>query len=126
MAEFFQGLRRQAAELLADVHVLARAIFDPDAPWLARIIVFLIVAYVLSPVDLIPDFIPVLGLLDELILVPLALKLAWRLMPAELLARYRRDSAPAAVPAWVEKSGAIIVMGIWVALIALAAAWIHE
>lgn len=105
--------------MLADVAALARAVFDPEAPWIARVLVFLIVAYVLSPVDLIPDFIPVLGWLDELVLVPLALRLALRLMPPALLARYR-DAPVVRTPAAMGVAGAIMVGGIWIGIILMA------
>lgn len=114
-------LQREARALLADVGALARAVFDPEAPWTARVLVFLIVSYVLSPVDLIPDFIPVLGMLDELVLVPLALRLALRLMPPALLDRYRALPSAVSLPAGVKVAGAIMVATIWLVLIGLAA-----
>jgi uncharacterized membrane protein YkvA (DUF1232 family) len=116
-----EKLKHETARMLADVPLIARAIFDRDAPWPARLVVFLTVAYVLSPIDLIPDFIPVLGMLDELILVPLALRLAWRLMPPELRARYR-SAAPGNVPAWVGRAGIAIVVTAWLALAVIAVA----
>lgn len=122
MQETLSGrLAREARALLADVGVLARAVFDPEAPWAARIVVFLVVAYVLSPIDLIPDFIPVLGMLDELLLVPLALRLALRLMPPALLARYRAAPGEQDQPMAIRIAGAVIVGSIWVTLIILAA-----
>jgi uncharacterized membrane protein YkvA (DUF1232 family) len=60
-------------------------------PWYAKWLVVGVVAYALSPIDLIPDFIPVLGQVDDLIIVPLGLAFAVRLMPAEVLAEYRRS-----------------------------------
>jgi uncharacterized membrane protein YkvA (DUF1232 family) len=117
-----ERLRREAAALLADVGVLARAALAPAAPWTVRVIVFLVVAYVLSPVDLIPDFIPVLGMLDELVLAPLALRVALRLMPPELLQRYRSIPA-AALPGTFRIAGALLVAAIWFGLIVAGAAW---
>ena len=118
---FREHLRRESAELLADVGMLARAMFDPEAPWYVRVLVFLIVAYVVSPVDLIPDFIPVLGLLDEIILVPLALRLALRLMPPLLLARYRETPLAGQLPAGIKVAGVVLIGIVWLALIGLAA-----
>lgn len=122
MAEsLLQRWRREARLLLADVALLGRAIFDAQAPWTARVVVFLVVAYVLSPLDLIPDFIPVLGLLDELLLVPLALRLALRLLPPDLLQRYRATPLPQArLPRALKVTGAMLVGAIWIALIVLA------
>ncbi len=119
-------LAREARALLADVGALARAVFDPEAPWAARIVVFLVVAYVLSPIDLIPDFIPVLGMLDELLLVPLALRLALRLMPSALLERYRAAPVAQDQPVAIRVAGAIIVGLIWVMLIILAASLFRD
>ena len=115
-----ERLRREAVELRADVGMLGRAMFDAEAPWHVRLLLFLIVAYVVSPVDLIPDFIPVLGLLDEIILVPLALRLAWRLLPPALVDRYRQAPAAAGLPRGVKVVGAVLIVMLWLALIALA------
>lgn len=121
-----QRWRREARALFADVGLLARAIFDPEAPWPARVVVFLVVAYVLSPVDLIPDFIPVLGLLDELVLVPLALRFALRLMPPALLERYRAAPQESTPSLAMKIYGATMVIVIWLALIVLAAMVVHD
>ena len=115
-----ERLRREAAALLADVGMLARALFDPEAPWHVRLLLFLIVAYVVSPVDLIPDFIPVLGLLDEIVLVPLALRLAWRMLPPALVERYRHAPAEERLPPGVKIAGAVMVVLVWLTLMALA------
>lgn len=111
--------------MLADVPLIARAIFDPQAPWLARLVVFLVVAYVLSPIDLIPDFIPVLGMLDELVLVPVALRLVVRLMPPDLMARYR-GAGPGTVPRCVGRAGIVIVATTWLLFTLATAAWLRE
>jgi len=70
--------------LMTNVYILNRGISDPRINWYIKILSLLIVAYVVSPIDLIPDFIPVLGLLDEVILVPIALSFVVRLMPREI------------------------------------------
>jgi len=119
---FRERLRREAAVLLADVGMLARVMFDPEAPWHVRLLLFLIVAYVVSPVDLIPDFIPVLGLLDEIILVPLALRLALRMLPLALVERYRQAPADERLPPGIKLAGILLVMLVWAGLIALAVA----
>ncbi|WP_067215979.1 YkvA family protein [Stappia indica] len=104
-----------ARQLKRDIAVLAIALRDPQAPLVARLLAAIVVAYALSPVDLIPDFIPVLGLLDDLILVPVGLWLVLRLMPDEVLAR-ARDQVDDARPRkrnWI--AGAVIVC-LWLAL----------
>ena len=82
-------LRTQAKRLKRELRALYGASRDARTPWYAKLVVGMVVAYALSPIDLIPDFIPVLGYLDDLILVPAGIKLAIRLIPAEVLAEHR-------------------------------------
>jgi uncharacterized membrane protein YkvA (DUF1232 family) len=89
------GWRRRALELRRDVTALYLACRDPRVPWYAKAFAALLVAYALSPIDLIPDFIPVLGYLDELVLLPLGILLAVKMIPAEILTEYRRQAAQA-------------------------------
>ncbi len=83
------GLKQRARALKAETYVLYLAARHPGTPWYAKLLVAAIVAYALSPVDLIPDFIPVLGLLDDLVLIPLGIALAIRLVPPAVLAECR-------------------------------------
>ena len=116
----------QGGGLLAEIRILARAVFDREVPWYARLLVVAIVAYILSPIDLIPDFIPVLGLLDEVVLVPLGVKLAIRLLPAAVLDRYR-EQVDAEVPRahWLRRIGIGIVIILWLAAIIATAQWLR-
>jgi len=84
-----ERLRRWAGRVKREVVVLALAARDPRTPWYAKLLAVAIVAYVLSPIDLIPDFIPVLGWLDDLVLVPLGLLLVVRLIPKPLMRELR-------------------------------------
>ena len=84
-------LRRRVEALKADTWALALAARDPRVPWYAKAVAAITVAYALSPIDLIPDFIPVLGYLDDLVLVPLGIALAIRLLPPDVLAEHRLD-----------------------------------
>ena len=105
-------LKRQAARLKCEVTALAYAQRHPDAPWYARAVAPGVVAYALSPIDLIPDFIPVLGLLDDLILLPLGIYLALKLIPESVMREARqhaRDTAPGSLPWW----GAGIIIVVW-------------
>jgi uncharacterized membrane protein YkvA (DUF1232 family) len=115
-----QRLKRWAATLKREVMALWFVSRDPRTPWYAKLLTMLIVAYALSPVDLIPDFIPVLGYLDEVILLPLGISLVLHLVPAEALA-----DARAKAQSWVETrqpqprawiAAAVIVL-IWTALL---------
>jgi uncharacterized membrane protein YkvA (DUF1232 family) len=104
-----------AAALKRDVAALLLAVRDPRTPLLARIVAALVVAYALSPIDLIPDFVPVLGYLDDLILVPLGLAVVVRLVPATLMAEYRAQAVtqPVSRLGWV---GLIFVLLLWTGL----------
>jgi len=114
-----QRLKIWAAALKREVMTLWFACRDPRTPWYAKVLTILIVAYALSPIDLIPDFIPVLGYLDELILLPAGIYLVLKLVPAEALA-----DARARAQAWVDSrkpkprnwiAAAVIVL-VWVAV----------
>ena len=91
---------------------------DPRVPWLAKAVAAVVAAYALSPIDLIPDFIPVVGYLDDLILVPLGILLAVRLIPPELMAEFRAAAQGRARP--VSRAGAVVIVAIWLAVTMLA------
>ena len=111
----FETIGTWAAALKRDVAALIIAVRDPRTPLVARIIAALVVAYALSPIDLIPDFVPVLGYLDDLIIVPLGLALVLRLIPAALMAEYRASAVqqPVSRLGWV---GLVIVLMLWIGL----------
>jgi CubicO group peptidase (beta-lactamase class C family)/uncharacterized membrane protein YkvA (DUF1232 family) len=116
-------LRDRARRLKAEAHALYLAARDRRTPWYARLLVAGIVAYALSPIDLIPDFVPVLGYLDDIILIPLGLALALRLVPAEVMAE-ARERARAGLGGERPRSriAAAIVVAIWL-VAAAALAW---
>ena len=93
MGESGKRLREWAASLKREIRALWFAIRDPETPWYARAIGAVVVAYAISPIDLIPDFIPILGYLDDLILLPLGLALLRRLIPEPVMARARAKAA---------------------------------
>ncbi len=104
-----------ARRIKRDVVTVYFAARDPRAPFFARLLAMLVAAYALSPIDLIPDFVPVLGYLDDLLIVPLGLLWVMRLMPEHVLADARvRADAVLAKPRslW----GAAFIVGIWLAL----------
>ena len=88
-----ERLRRWARTIKREVVVLALAARDPRTPWYAKLLAAAIVAYALSPIDLIPDFIPVIGWLDDLVLMPLGLLLVIRLIPKPLMEEFRLRAA---------------------------------
>ena len=112
-----QGLRDRARAIRAETYALYLACRDPRVPWYAKVLGGAVLAYALSPLDLIPDFIPVLGYLDDLIIIPLGLMLVRRLIPAAIMAEHRA----AAGHAPVSRAGLVVVVGVWVASAALFA-----
>jgi len=112
-------LRDRARILKRDTLALYLAARDPRTPWYAKLVAAAVVAYALSPLDLIPDFIPVLGYLDDLIIVPLGIAVVLRLVPAEVLADSRAH-ADVSTHGPVSRAGAIIVVSIWI----VAATWL--
>ena len=115
-----QHLKGWAKALKRDVVALWIAARDPRTPWSARIVAGLTAAYALSPIDLIPDVIPVLGLLDDLLIVPLGIWLALRLVPAALMDEFRALADDAERPR--SYTGLAIVIAIWTA--AAFAGWL--
>src|SRR5262249_20159106 len=89
-----------------------------SSPWYAKALAICVAGYALSPVDLIPDFVPVLGYLDDVIIVPLGIMLVVRLIPPEIMAEHR-ELAAAAQDRPVSRSAAIVIATVWAACIAL-------
>ena len=116
-------LRERIRALKREAVALYFAVRDPRTPLLARVVAGLVVAYALSPIDLIPDFIPVLGYLDDLILVPLGIMLALRLIPAAVLADARAQ-AEAALERPTSQAAAAVIVAIWIACALLAGWWL--
>lgn len=115
-------LRDWARQVKRDVVALYLAGRDPRVPWFAKLAAILVAGYALSPIDLIPDFIPILGYLDDLVIVPLGILLAVRLVPAPLLAEHRA-TAMRMLARPVSRTAAALVIAIW-ALVALFIAWV--
>jgi uncharacterized membrane protein YkvA (DUF1232 family) len=99
--------RARAEGLKSDSYALYLACRDPRVPLLPKLIGALAVAYALSPIDLIPDFVPVLGYLDDLILVPACLALAMRLIPPAIMAEHRARARKAAAPVGDQARGSV-------------------
>jgi uncharacterized membrane protein YkvA (DUF1232 family) len=114
----FERIKAWAAALKRELAALVLAVRDPRTPMIARVLAAVVVAYALSPIDLIPDFVPVLGYLDDLILVPLGLALVLRLIPAPLMAEFRA-SADARPASRLGRVGMILIIAFWIALGAL-------
>ena len=118
-------LRKWAKELKRHTLVVYFAARDPRTPWLVRLLALLVAAYALSPIDLIPDFIPVLGYLDDLVIVPLGVLLVLKLVPPEVTCS-AREQALAAVETPVSRAAAAIVVAIWVAMVGVFGLWVWQ
>jgi uncharacterized membrane protein YkvA (DUF1232 family) len=113
-------LKQWARALKRDAYAVYFAARDPRVPWYAKALGIAVAAYALSPIDLIPDFIPVLGYLDELIILPLGIALVVRLIPPELMAEHRaRAAAVQDRPVSFVAAAAIVV--VWLAALVLTA-----
>ena len=118
MAFDLTALKQRARQVKVDLIALSLAARDPRTPWYAKLIIAGCVAYALSPVDVVPDFIPVLGLVDELVFIPIALALAIRFIPEEVLVDCRRRAGEIAERR-TSRAAAIVIIACWVALAAL-------
>jgi len=119
-------LKERASRLKAETHALYLAARHPGTPWYAKLLVAAIVAYALSPIDLIPDFVPILGYLDDLVLIPLGIALAIRMIPSSILEECRarsQETLRSGKP--VSRIVGIVIVAIWIALAALCAAWAY-
>ena len=124
-----EALRRWARLLKRDGLSLWFASRDPQTPWRVKLLAAAVVAYALSPIDLIPDFIPVLGLLDDLILLPGLIWLALRLLPGPVLARSREKAEQ-----WLaergerpsSRVGAVLIVLLWIAVLAAIIWWMKR
>jgi uncharacterized membrane protein YkvA (DUF1232 family) len=115
-------LKLWAKALKRDVHAVWLAARDPHTPWYVKAAALCVAGYALSPIDLIPDFIPVLGFLDELVILPLGIWVVVRMIPAEDMARYRAAASLAAERP-VSRTAAVVIVGIWV-VSAVVVAWV--
>ncbi len=119
------GLKARAKALRSETYTIYLAARDPRTPWTARGLVLLTVAYALSPIDLIPDFVPVFGYLDDLIIVPAGIALALRLIPPEVMAD-ARHKAHLAPPGSLAVAGASIIIVIWIIAIILVVVLLRQ
>jgi uncharacterized membrane protein YkvA (DUF1232 family) len=125
MNEFLTKWRQRVKELKAEVYALYLAYKDPRVPWYARIFIACVVGYAFSPIDLIPDFIPVIGYLDDLVLIPLGIKMALSMIPENVMNESRenaqeiiRQGKP------VNRIAAFVIILIWLLFAVLAIALI--
>jgi uncharacterized membrane protein YkvA (DUF1232 family) len=116
-----QTWKRWARRLSAQTYALYLAYRHPKTPWYAKVFAALIVGYVFSPIDPIPDFIPVVGLLDEMVVVPIGVLLAAKMIPPAVLEECRekaREVAESEKP--VSRVAAVVIVAVWVLCVAMA------
>lgn len=120
----FQALRQRARQLKIELIALALAARHPRTPWHAKLVIAGCVAYALTPVDFIPDAIPVVGLIDDLIFIPLAVALAVRFVPAPVLSECRARSAEidARAPR-LSRTSWLLIGAAWGTVVVLIAVW---
>jgi uncharacterized membrane protein YkvA (DUF1232 family) len=107
--------------LKRDVVALWIAARSPRTPIAAKLVAGAVAAYALSPIDLIPDFIPIFGYLDDLVIVPLGIALAVRLIPPVLMAEFRAEAVAVARP--VNRMVAVAIVVLWLVMLVIAAVW---
>ncbi len=123
MKAWLEHWERLARKLKVEVYAIYLAYRDPRVPWYARIWAACVVGYAFSPIDLIPDFIPVLGYLDDLLIVPLGAALALKMIPPEVMAECRAKAQTVMAEGKpVNRAAAVVIVLIWLALAALAIA----
>jgi uncharacterized membrane protein YkvA (DUF1232 family) len=112
--------RQWIQQLKSETYALYLAYRDPRVPWYARLWVAVVVGYALSPIDLIPDFIPILGYLDDLVLIPAGIMVAVKLIPAPVLAECRvRAKEEFAGKKPINRKAAVIIVAVWLFLAVL-------
>ena len=117
-----QRARHWALLVKRDVHAIYCAARDPRVPWYAKALAICVAGYALSPIDLIPDFVPILGYMDDVIIVPLGILIVAKLIPPEIMAEHRALGAATQGRA-VSHTAAIVITIVWTACIVLAG-WI--
>lgn len=123
--KIIEGWRQKARALKEEIQAIYLACKDPRTPWYAKTFAGCIVAYALSPIDLIPDFVPILGYADELVLLPLAITAVRKMIPPVVLADCRLKVKDASIQRkdknWLVAG---VIIGIWIVLAVWAVNWI--
>ena len=127
MADWIRSWKQKTEKLKAETYTVYLAFRHPDTPWYAKVLAGAVAAYAFSPIDLVPDFIPVLGYLDDLILVPLGIALVVKLIPETIMVACREqaqtDMGSDKPRSWF--MAAIIIL-IWIGLAALGIYWMFN
>jgi uncharacterized membrane protein YkvA (DUF1232 family) len=118
---YLDAWKRRARQLSAQTYALYLAYRDPRTPWYAKVFAALVVGYVFSPIDPIPDWIPAVGLLDEMVVVPIGVLIAAKMIPRQVMEESRekaREVAEGEKP--TSRVAAVVVVALWLLCVALA------
>ena len=125
--QLLERLKQHAKRLKSETFVLYSAARHPETPWYAKLLVAAIVAYAISPIDLIPDFIPVVGYFDDMVIIPLGITLAIKLVPPHVLAECRaRHQEDVVHGKHASRVAGIVIVIIWLVVAALLMVWIYK
>ena len=113
----FSKWKEKAKKLKQEIYTLYLAYKNPRVPWYGKIFIIITVGYAISSIDLIPDFIPIIGYLDDLILLPLGILLSIKMIPKEVMEECRRESVKGIKDSKFVFIGLTIIIGIWILLI---------
>lgn len=127
MQSFLNTWKDRARQLKAEVYALYLVYKDPRTPWYAKVFSAVVVGYAFSPIDLIPDFIPVLGYLDDLVLIPLGAYLAMKMIPPQVMEECRKQAKEViAAGKPVNKVAAAVIVLIWVGLLVVVGILVYS
>ena len=124
--EWLARLKSRARRMKTETVALALAARHPRTPWYAKLLIAAVVVYAVTPVDLVPDFIPVFGLIDDLIFVSLAVALAARFVPSTILDECRARAETVALSPGNRRFARLVTLAIWLSLAAIAAVLVFE
>jgi uncharacterized membrane protein YkvA (DUF1232 family) len=127
MSTVIEGWKARARQLETEVFALYLAYKDPRTPWYAKAFTALVVGYAFSPIDLIPDFIPVFGYLDDLVIVPLGAIIAMKMIPTQVMEDSRRNATEMIAEGKpVNKAAAVVIVVMWIGLTAVVGMVIYK
>lgn len=125
MKSWIENVKKKIRNLNQKIYILYLAYRHPSTPWYAKAFAALVIGYAFSPIDLIPDFIPILGYLDDLLLVPLGIGLALKMIPqVALISAQEQAAAETEKQIPHQRIAGVIIIMIWVSLITLIVIWV--
>lgn len=117
MSEAIQTFKRRMKKIKEDIFIIAEAYRHPETPFFAKLFAIIVVAYAFSPIDLIPDFIPILGFLDDLILIPLGIAILLKILPDQVIQDSREKVAAAGKVKHKNWAAGAVILLLWALLL---------